>query len=115
MAINANEGRCNPVGALGLGDAKDRGDQANEMGDNLSRVNLGEGQRVLQISAGESHTCALLENQQIKCWGHNANGTAGQNNTDYPGDGIIGKPTETNIEVPGETSEMGDALSPINL
>ena len=31
----------------------------------------------IAISAGESHTCALLENKTVKCWGNNQNGQFG--------------------------------------
>jgi alpha-tubulin suppressor-like RCC1 family protein len=59
----------NDHGQLGLGDLNNRGDQENEMGDNLKFVNLGREQSVLKIAGGFEHTCALLEGGRIKCWG----------------------------------------------
>ena len=55
-------------GQLGLG-ASNRGDDADEMGVNLPRVNLGSGRKVLQVVAGNWHTCARLDNATVKCWG----------------------------------------------
>ena len=41
-------------------------------------VNLGEG--ALQISSGDSHTCALLESGSVRCWGYNRYGQLGLGN-----------------------------------
>jgi alpha-tubulin suppressor-like RCC1 family protein len=40
------------------------------------------GGQVLQIAAGESHTCALLSTGAVKCWGNGANGRLGYGKTD---------------------------------
>ena len=47
-------------------------------------VNLGEG--ALQISSGESHTCALLESGSVRCWGYNHYGQLGLGNYNTIGD-----------------------------
>ncbi len=86
-------------GQLGLGDTNARGDQPNEMGDNLPVVNLGTGRTAVRISAGGSHTCAILDNGALKCWGVNA-GTLGLGDTNARGD---------------QLNEMGDNLPAINL
>ena len=87
-------------GELGLGDTTPRGDDAGEMGDSLPTVNLGTGRTALQISTGGSHTCAVLDNNDLKCWGYNAYGFLGQGHTNSLGD---------------VSTEMGDALLAINL
>ena len=68
-------------GQLGLGDTQIRGDEtgyyddnndwiiSNGMGDNLPAVSLGTGLTATAISCGTRHSCALLSNAQIKCWG----------------------------------------------
>ena len=44
------------------------GDGSGEMGDNLAAVQLGTGRTAKAISAGSYHTCAILDNDQAKCW-----------------------------------------------
>lgn len=46
----------NQWGELGLDDKEDRGDQPNEMGDNLPYVDLGDGAEVEAIALGDWHT-----------------------------------------------------------
>ncbi|CAN0532263.1 unnamed protein product, partial [Laminaria digitata] len=47
----------NFAGQLGLDDTRNRGDEDNEMGDNLNSVNLG-GQAATAIACGEEHRSA---------------------------------------------------------
>ena len=50
----------------------------------LEPINLGSGRTAKSITAGQNHTCALLDNNTVKCWGHNILGQLGQNNViDY--------------------------------
>jgi len=42
------------------------------MGDYLPQVNLGSGFTAISIHIGDGHTCAILNDNQIKCWGYNA-------------------------------------------
>ena len=37
----------------------------------IATVDLGSGKRARQITAGCWHTCALLEDGDVKCWGLN--------------------------------------------
>ena len=60
--------RYNGRGQLGLGDAKNRGSGAHDMGDALPFVSLGTGQIALKLALGTFHTCALLTDG-VKCWG----------------------------------------------
>jgi len=70
------------------------------MGDNLPAIDLGSGRTALAISAGSAHTCAVLDNSAVKCWGYNNNGQLGQGSTSNLGDG---------------SGEMGDNLTAIDL
>ena len=65
------------LGKLGYGDERDRGDGANEMGDNLPVVNLGTGKTAKQMALGNIHTCAILNDDTVKCWGHGDYGELG--------------------------------------
>ena len=51
------------------------------MGDNLPIVDLGTGRTATAISIGNDHTCALLDNSDIKCWGSGNMGKLGQGTT----------------------------------
>ena len=90
---------ANSYGQLGLGDTQDRGDGSGEMGDALPVVSLGTGRTAVAISAGNAHTCAILDDGTVKCWGRGTNGRLGQGATAHRGDG------------PGE---MGDALQAVS-
>ena len=56
-------------GQLGLENVESMGDDANEMGDDLPAVDLGLGRTGRQVSAGAWHSCALLDDDSVKCWG----------------------------------------------
>ncbi len=88
-------------GQLGLGDRNGRGDEPNEMGDALPFVDLGApAPRVRQLSAGDEHTCALFEDERIKCWGSGAYGQLGLGDTSSHG---------------GRSNQMGEALRAVDL
>jgi alpha-tubulin suppressor-like RCC1 family protein len=77
----------NFYGQLGLGDTQDRGGGPGQMGATLPAVDLGPGRTALQLTAGDSHTCARLEDGSVKCWGHNNVGHLGLGDTQSRGDG----------------------------
>ncbi len=88
----------NTYGRLGLGDTNTRGDRPGEMGNALPAIDLGSGQTATQIAAGVSHSCALLDNGSVKCWGRNGAGQLGLGDTDTRGD-----------------DESGDAIPAVDL
>ncbi|MEZ4270267.1 MAG: hypothetical protein R3C68_02155 [Myxococcota bacterium] len=90
----------NANGEAGLGDTNDRGDEPGEMGDNLPAIDLGTGRTALQVSSGEFHSCALLDDHTVKCWGASVSGALGLGDTEVRGDN------------PGE---MGDNLPVVDL
>jgi alpha-tubulin suppressor-like RCC1 family protein len=78
---------ANDLGGLGLGDTRNRGDGPGEMGANLPAVDLGPGRTALQLTAGDSHTCARLDDGSVKCWGRNDRGQLGLGDLLERGDG----------------------------
>ncbi len=83
--MNDNGVRCwgyNAYGGLGYGNLDSIGD--NEVPSMAGVVDVGG--NVTQLTAGATHTCALLDNGKVRCWGGNDNGELGYGNTDYIGD-----------------------------
>jgi hypothetical protein len=70
------------------------------MDDNLQAVALGTNRYAISISAGWSHTCAILDDRSLKCWGSNSNGQLGQGDRRHRG---------------VQTGQLGDALPAIRL
>lgn len=54
----------------------------------LAYVDLGTGRTVIDIAAGYSHVCAVLDNNTIKCWGRNQSGQLGYGNITTYGDSV---------------------------
>jgi len=76
----------NNVGQLGIGNTTNMVDDSGEMAV-LPTVNLGTGRTATAIAAGFYHSCALLDNASVKCWGYNGNAQLGIDNTTQMGDG----------------------------
>jgi cysteine-rich repeat protein len=91
--LDDNSVKCwghNDVGQLGTGDQNDRGDAQGEMGDSLKPINLGVGRSATMIRNSTYHTCAVLDNGGVKCWGQSRAGTLGQDNLmDYPDPSLV--------------------------
>lgn len=70
------------VGQLGYGNT-------DSVGDDESPASAGEvdvGGPAVQVVCGASHTCALLEGGNVRCWGLGEDGRLGYGNTDTIGD-----------------------------
>jgi alpha-tubulin suppressor-like RCC1 family protein len=102
--LNDGSVKCwglNNSGQLGLGDTDPRGDQPNEMGDNLPVVSLGKDKSATAISAGQQgHSCVILSDASVKCWGYAAYGQLGLGDVEDRG---------------GAPGEMGDSLPAVSL
>ena len=72
------------AGRLGYGSAASVGD--DETPGSMAPVNLGPGRTARAIAAGEFHTCAILDNSGLICWGFNASGQLGYGGTADVGD-----------------------------
>jgi alpha-tubulin suppressor-like RCC1 family protein len=74
----------NADGELGIGTTDNRGDAPGELP--TPAVPLGTGRTAVAISAGGLHTCAVLDDGTVRCWGFNNNGQLGIGTTDARGD-----------------------------
>lgn len=90
----------NSYGVLGLGHDQPRGRVPEEAGDALRYVDLGDDAHVVELSAGASHTCALMGDGRVKCWGSNLDGQLGLGDDRHRGD---------------HRGEMGDRLPYVDL
>lgn len=82
--ISTGQVKCwgsNTGGLLGLesDDESFRGDDPTEMGAGLPFLPLP--QKVIQIAAGEYHTCVRFEDKSVGCWGRNNAGELGIGDT----------------------------------
>ena len=103
-AVNASGAvKCwGEIALLGIGfdDSDGFGDGYIEMGDVLPYLSLPTGRSVDMIEAGGSHTCAVLDNNDLICWGENDAGQLGLGNTTHIGD---------------DADEIGDDFSTVSL
>src|SRR5690606_36588098 len=47
----------------------------------IAPINLGTGRHATEISLGYRHTCAVLDDGSVKCWGENDYGQLGKGDT----------------------------------
>jgi E3 ubiquitin-protein ligase HERC3 len=91
----------NNSGQLGQGkSAVYVGGEPGDMGDALPAVNLGTGRKAVDVSVGDLHACALLDDRSVKCWGNNQWGQLGYGDTSARG---------------RQASTMGDNLPVVDL
>ena len=89
------------LGQLGTGSTANLGVSSGQMGDALSEVSVGSDRWVKSLALGDWHTCAVLDDGSLKCWGNNSHGQLGMG-SDVPSIG-------------GEALQMGDALLPVSI
>ncbi len=99
VALDNGTVRCwggpNQYAELGTGNGLGYGGTSNSIGDNIPLVSLGTGRTAISVSVGGIHTCALLDNRQVKCWGFI--GAIGYGNT---GSNLGDSPSEMGDNLP---------------
>jgi alpha-tubulin suppressor-like RCC1 family protein len=71
-------------GKLGYGNTTYIGD--NEAPATAGTVDLGSGRTAVAITAGDQHSCAILDNGTVRCWGGGFRGRTGHGSIDNIGD-----------------------------
>jgi cysteine-rich repeat protein len=102
---NDGEFRCwgdGSFGQLGYGDQSDIGDDEPA----TSARSIGFDSSIIQLVAGESHTCALLDTGAVRCWGRGDGGQLGYGNPNH-----INDPLEaSDVNVIGNDCSVGPAM-----
>ena len=93
----------NDSGQLGLGHTRGLGNNFDTRPASLEVVDLKA--RAVRIRAGNDHACAVLENDNLKCWGVNRDGKLGLGHTDNIGDDET-LDTVANVSVGGGVSDV---------
>ncbi len=65
-------------GQTGYGHARTLGAAPGEMGAQLPFVDFGAGRHALSLALGHTHTCAVLSDATVRCWGCNSHGQLGR-------------------------------------
>jgi E3 ubiquitin-protein ligase HERC3 len=91
---------ANQFGQLGIENTNEIGNQGGEMGNSLGAIDFGTSRYAVEIDAGSTSVCAILDNAQVKCWGQNDVGQLGLGDTLNRGDGF---------------NEMGNTLPSVNI
>jgi len=88
VVLDAGRLRCwgaNENGILGYGDTKDRGGDSTTMPGKLADLTFptagSPNLAVTAIAMGDAHTCVLLEDGTMRCWGRNEVGQLGYGDT----------------------------------
>jgi alpha-tubulin suppressor-like RCC1 family protein len=87
VLTSADDVRCwggNAYGQLGDGTINNRGDGPGEMPP--PAVDLGGPVASLAMSANGYHTCAVLQDNTVRCWGRGDDGALGYGSTAHVGD-----------------------------
>lgn len=99
VVLDDGNARCwgnGDSGRLGYGSIDSVGDQEVP----AAAGNLNTGGTVVQMAAGGSHTCALMEGGTVRCWGRASEGQLGYGTKLFNGDELLGnEPGETPAEI----------------
>lgn len=88
-------------GQLGYGSTQQVGNDPGEM----PPPDVDVGGKVVQITAGEVHTCALLDGGAVRCWGDGSTGALGYGSAENVGD-EPGEMPPPDVDVGGEVVQI---------
>lgn len=96
----------NAFAQLGLPHRNPRGAQVNSMGNRLALVNLGVSSAV-DVSASSHHTCAVLDDGGVRCWGCSLFGQLGQGFVETCPSGHLGAENSLRVALGGTRRAVG--------
>ncbi|MGB2297316.1 MAG: RCC1 domain-containing protein, partial [Poseidonia sp.] len=82
-------------GALGDGGST----YSNTNAPSSTPVDLGTGRTAIALDAGEYHTCAILDDGSVKCWGSDSYGQLGDGGTSHYTGVIASEPSATPVDL----------------
>ena len=89
VRLQSGDARCWGDGGSGQLGYNAATDVANGAGPSIGIAgNIPIGAAVLQVSGGNTHTCAVLDTGNVRCWGNGARGRLGYNTTAAVGNGV---------------------------
>lgn len=91
---------------LGYGDANKYGEGTDRYRAPSFPINLGASRTARRLSVNYSHSCAILDDDSVKCWGQNASGQLG-----YGDNKKLGTPAATSIVLGGKAAVIATGLS----
>jgi cysteine-rich repeat protein len=100
--------RCwglNTKGELGYADVTNKGNDNTTKPSNLPDVAFGSGVTATSVALGNAHTCALLSNGQVRCWGRDQLGQLGNASLLVTSPDYVG----------GNSSQTPDLLTPVQI
>jgi len=77
--LDNGEAKC--WGWDSYGQLGDGGSNTDTNAPSSTAINLGSGRTAVAVSAGQEHTCAILDNGDLKCWGYDSQGQLGDGGT----------------------------------
>ncbi|MEC7280236.1 MAG: hypothetical protein VXV98_09425, partial [Candidatus Thermoplasmatota archaeon] len=113
-AVAVSAGMYHVCAILDNGDLKCwGGDQYGQLGDggtshssstqltapSSNPIDLGSGRTAVAVSAGGWHTCAILDNGDLKCWGRDQYGQLGDGGTNHGSSTYIAAPSSNAIDL----------------
>ncbi len=98
------------LGQVNTGASAVIGDASGEIANPLTAINFGTGKTPVEIAAGRDHTCAILNDNTVKCWGKNTNNQLGIQSTNSVGDEL-----NEIAGIAGPTLGLGIGITPVSL
>lgn len=75
----------------------DIGVESGQMGDNLPDIDLGQGRIALALAVGWFHTCVILDDGTVRCFGRNYDGQLGLGDTEDRGNEVWYSTVQYNV------------------